>query len=388
MPSNSQKKQISNELKKQMKQAKECMDSGRYDEALEVMNQVLKSNPDAARAYSIIGNIYYKMGRVNDAADHYEKALRIDPKLAPALMMMGNVYSELGDNTKAIDYFDSALKENPKLVKAQLKAGKMDMDEDRLDEAERRCQEAIKYDPQLIAPRLMLASIYQQKGDLDAAEQECRNIITINPEVIAAKVMLARIYLKQKNFSEAEQLLKAAIAMEPESGLETLFYLLGMTYFAMDRLSDAQNAMRKALVENEEFNAARGILIKVLMKQNQFEEALKEARSMGKRRGSSLGTHRLFAAIYSGMGQYGLACQEYQAAINNAPRLLDKYPELGEIPTVYTSDEARAEAYGKAFEEIIQSWSKKEGGRQRNRGRRGMGLGRRGKGRRRQANAN
>ncbi len=375
------------DIKKKFELAKECIDSERFDDAVTVLNELIQLKPDAGQAYVMLGNIHYKLGRVDDALAFFEKAIGINPKLASAMVMLGNLYNESGDSDRAIEYYDSALAQNPKLLKTQIKASKIDIDAERLDEAEKRCHEAIKYNPQLVMARLMLANIYLKKGNLSAAEEECRTIITINGKVVAARLMMGKICMRQKKFAEAEEVIGSAIKLNPEAGLASLHLMHGLASFALNNVKSAELAFIRALNENNGFTMARTMLIKCYIQQERYQLGVEEVRKLSKDKGQGKGKarpmliHRLLGEIYCGMGEYRLAVEEYNAAINNAPKLLEKFHELGEINKVYKDDKSRAEAYKAAFEQIMASREQGKGSSSR----RGQAGGQRQGGRRKQA---
>ena len=345
------------EVKKKFELAKECIDSERYDEAISALHQLIEIKPDAGQAFVMLGNVHYKLGQVDDALLQFEKAISINPKLSSAMVMIGNIYSEFGDSEKAIGFFDSAIEQNPKLIKAQIKASKIDIEAERLDEAEQRCREAIKYNPQLLTARLMLASIFMKKGELSSAETECRSAITINGSVIVARLMLGNICMQQKRFAEAEEAFDEALKLNPEAGLARLYLMRGLASYALSNSKAAEQSFSAALKEHDGLTIARNMLIKCYIQQERYELALEEARKLAKSKAKPMIVHRLLGEIYSCMGEYGIAVEEFNAAINHAPKLLEKYPELGEVAKVYQDDKARSEAYKNIFEQVISSRS-------------------------------
>jgi len=361
-------------VKKKFELAKECIDSERYDEAVTALNELIEIKPDAGQAYVMLGNVLYKLGRVDDALVHFEKAISINPKLAYAMLMIGNIYNEFGDSDKAIDYFDSALEQNPKLIKAQIKASKIDIDAERLDEAEQRCREAIKFNPQLLSARLMLASILMKKKNLAAAEEECQCAITINESVIVSRLMLGKICMQQKRFAEAEEAFDAALKLNPETGLARLHLMRGLASFALKNIKSAEQLFIAALKEQDGLTIARNMLIKCYINQSRYQLAIEEARKLAKSKAKPMMVHRLLGEIYCGMEEFGLSVEEYNAAINHAPKLLEKYPELGEIAKVYQDNKSRAGAYKTIFEQIISNRSGGGGARKGSKGLRRKGL--------------
>ncbi|PKL60766.1 MAG: hypothetical protein CVV33_00945 [Methanomicrobiales archaeon HGW-Methanomicrobiales-4] len=79
-----------------MNRALELELQGNYEEALETFDQVLKIDPNEARAYHAMGDIYDLMGRYNDAVFCYDSALECDPFNADTLFNKGVTLGKMG----------------------------------------------------------------------------------------------------------------------------------------------------------------------------------------------------------------------------------------------------------------------------------------------------
>jgi adenylate cyclase len=100
--------------------AKTNLRQGNYDKALEQAQRGLAIASDAnlngikARAWNIIGNVYYSLGSYDKALEYYNKALAANQELgeksgvARVTMNIGNVYKSLGSYDKALEYYNKA----------------------------------------------------------------------------------------------------------------------------------------------------------------------------------------------------------------------------------------------------------------------------------------
>ncbi len=84
-------------------------------EALELATR-LKSKPDIARSYNIIGISYHRRGNYNEALKYYHKALhmfrqlKMMHKIAGTKNNIGGIYEKLGNYDKALEYYLRALR--------------------------------------------------------------------------------------------------------------------------------------------------------------------------------------------------------------------------------------------------------------------------------------
>jgi tetratricopeptide (TPR) repeat protein len=62
----------------------ECLKARRYDEGIELFNQVLKQNPRSVQSYGNMGLAYAGLGKKARALECLDKALELDPSYEPA----------------------------------------------------------------------------------------------------------------------------------------------------------------------------------------------------------------------------------------------------------------------------------------------------------------
>jgi tetratricopeptide (TPR) repeat protein len=68
----------------------------RYQEAIDVYNQIVARNPKDVESLFWIGYIYDETGKPQDAVNIWQKTLVIDPNYAPSLNSLGYVYAQDG----------------------------------------------------------------------------------------------------------------------------------------------------------------------------------------------------------------------------------------------------------------------------------------------------
>jgi len=81
------------------------IDTGRYDEALKLLNKFLNNYPGSPQLYVNIGIVYWHLGDIERALEFFRKSLRLDPYLRKAVYMLGIVYLKKGDLEKAEKQF-------------------------------------------------------------------------------------------------------------------------------------------------------------------------------------------------------------------------------------------------------------------------------------------
>src|SRR5206468_3988373 len=77
------------------------LNSGRLQDALTELQQVLRLNPKFADAHYQRGKIYAKQGRIPDAVQSLERAITLNPDLDGAYNELGQIYVRTGRRDKA-----------------------------------------------------------------------------------------------------------------------------------------------------------------------------------------------------------------------------------------------------------------------------------------------
>tara|TARA_B100000927_G_scaffold291671_1_gene295419 strand:- start:4575 stop:5759 length:1185 start_codon:yes stop_codon:yes gene_type:complete len=92
-----------------------------YSEAINILEKVIKSDPNIKTAHYQIGMSYFYLNRYNAAKDSFLSALRIDSNYANAIYMLAASYIQMRD-------YDQAEKEALKLVKIKKNDGDIILD--------------------------------------------------------------------------------------------------------------------------------------------------------------------------------------------------------------------------------------------------------------------
>ena len=101
----------------------DCLDKGKYDDAIADYTKAIALDPNCARAYNDRGVAYYRKGAFDRAIADFDKAIALNRNYALAYFNRGVVYYEKGNKEQTIVDYRKALEINPsdQLTKNNLK---------------------------------------------------------------------------------------------------------------------------------------------------------------------------------------------------------------------------------------------------------------------------
>jgi len=109
---------VSNNIKKMMAQAFECVEDENFSDALKLYDLALKEDPDNPNVLVDKGATLQNMGKLKLAIRSYDKALNISPNHLDALLNKGATLHSDEKYLEAIECYDTALKIDKKCAMA------------------------------------------------------------------------------------------------------------------------------------------------------------------------------------------------------------------------------------------------------------------------------
>ncbi|WP_027362388.1 tetratricopeptide repeat protein [Desulfospira joergensenii] len=117
------------------------------------LEEHLKKNPDDARAWTELGNLFFDTHRPADAIEAYTKALALEPGKPGVLTDLGVMYRRSGQPEKAVEAFDKAIQADPSFETARFNKGIVLMhDLEDMEAAVQAWEDLVKINPMALAP--------------------------------------------------------------------------------------------------------------------------------------------------------------------------------------------------------------------------------------------
>ncbi len=141
----------------------------RREEAITVLQDILKKKPEYYDATNLLGEILYSNDRYKEAINVYMNALRYHPGNYDLYYNLGMVYTMVNDFQRAKEFYQKAAEINSLLYNAKLSLGQIALIAGDLDEAEEYFKESVKGEEVEAGSYYYLSQVAILKGDKEKA---------------------------------------------------------------------------------------------------------------------------------------------------------------------------------------------------------------------------
>ncbi len=203
--------------KKLAASAKRMIQQGAYEEAAQALRESIEADPQSAKSYRSLADLYRKMGLVEDEAQVYQDWMAGRPDDALPHYFMANAMLRAGadaDVLAELSQFQSlsgeTLSSYPMAASVYRKLG-MHAEEGLL------LQDWVNEAPNSTDARRTLAQHYRQVGNLEASLAEYQVVADLLPENVGSHSNLAAAYQRLNLYAEAQQEYHEALNLRPNS---------------------------------------------------------------------------------------------------------------------------------------------------------------------------
>lgn len=310
----------------QLSEARELGLERNFEQAVALVEEIIKDDPDVIDAYFTLGNLYFKEGKFEEALESFFKALERKPDDAFTAINIANSYISMGDFNEAEKFLLSII-------------------------------DALPPDSQI---HFILGNVNNFQKEYDEALKNYKKCLELNPSSASAYNAIGGIYVIQGNLDEAENFLEKAMDLNPQ--LRNLHYNLAQLYEAKD---DFQQAIKEYQTELENiphnFRASFN-LSRIYRNLGQSEDELKYLKKTKEINPNFPLSYFYLARIYLNEGE------NYDEAISLAKKGIELKPEKKDLPLGYflladlynrVGDSVKSSEYARKGKELVRSNSEK-----------------------------
>lgn len=210
---------------------------GRLQEAVAVFDQALRRDRGQGEIYIQKGNVLQQLDRFQEAVDAFDRALALNPQDANVYSNKGNALRRLGRSQEALTAYEQALAIDPGHILSYTNKGNALRELGRLQEALTAYERALAIDPDL-------AIIYYNKGIAFMSLQQPREAIAAFDQALARDPNLV---LASENKATALQLLQLPQVSVRKQEQALAYYRKGIELLQMQRLREALTSFEQAI---------------------------------------------------------------------------------------------------------------------------------------------
>lgn len=303
------------------------LNTGNYDQAVEEFETVIERFPGtewAARAQYNIGDSYYNAGDYDRAIEEYSRVLEGYPGSEYILEAINGIqFAQLsaGESDSSTDVLEDFLDENPTSETADRLRFRQAQNTLQSGDYEAAVSEFRQYlritnnQSMMAEAYFNLADAYQRMDQYDEAAEAYRSIINDFPDSDRAAPALAelgQILLDNEEYNEAQSVFEELA--DKDSRYQQEAYLgIGRAALGLEETGEARQYFERVLSINENNDAARTGLGKVLLMDGRNEEARRFFSMVAENNTTAIGAEAqyLLATTYLEAGDRERALEEF-----------------------------------------------------------------------------
>lgn len=268
-----------------VEQANAVKESGDYDTALAMFQEILAENPTLTTAYLGIGDIYVLKKDYEKAEPAYNRAARLEPRNFDAQYGHGLALQMLKRFVEAVRAYHRALTIDPANPKANLNIAVTYLQMNEPESALAFAEKAVQLDPGNGAARINLGAAYEKTGKNAQAIEQYLAAMEMVENTPPLMMNLINVLAAEKRYQEAANTAENLVRIAPSAdGYERL----GWCYFRLSDFEKSLDAYRQAVqIDPNHWQSHNGVGVNLLnrwlLSKKQDTTAMREARDAFRR---------------------------------------------------------------------------------------------------------
>jgi tetratricopeptide (TPR) repeat protein len=249
---------------------------GKEDEAIPLLETVLKEAPEVIDAYYTLANCHFKKKEFEKAAALYRTTLAKRPDHDYAMIGLADTLVAQGRSDEAIAGYEHFLKSDTGNAQILYRLAQVQLDAERDDDAAASFRKTLLAEPKTARAEVGLGVIAFRKGRAEEAKAALARALAIDPKARWARYNTALIAEAEKDPARAIAEYRAEIADYPDAykALFNLGRLLGKS----GDLPGAVALLRRCVEHQPEWPIGRFYLAQALLQSGDLEAAKTEAQ--------------------------------------------------------------------------------------------------------------
>ena len=202
-------------LKKEVNYAVKLLTNGQINEALKIVEALIKKSPNVPLLYNIRGVCYQTIRELGNAIDDFSQATILKSDYAEAYCNLGVTYQEKGDLISAVNAYKNAIDNDNNYPTAHNNLGKIFLASGEIDSSIEHLECAITLKSDFADAHNNLGSAFLRINKLNDAIKSYKKAIALKPDFAVANNNLGIAYLRTGDPKLASKFFENAITITP-----------------------------------------------------------------------------------------------------------------------------------------------------------------------------
>ncbi len=339
---------------------------GEFDEALAVVDQIAKKQPNNPMIHDMRGRTYLARRDLVSARNAFEAQLKADPTLFTATANLAAIDLIEKKTDDARKRLQAVVKADPKNVYALLALTKLQADAGAsLDETKQSLKNAIQAVPRAPEPRLQLIALTLRARLYKEALVAAQEAAAAFPGDAAVADAVGRAQMEAGDVEQAISTFRKLASTETKSALA--YTRLADIYQKEGKREQAETALLKALEVEPDLQSVQGALVDLLIRSNRNADALAFIQRQQRAAPNKAFPYSLAAAYHIRLRELDAALVSYRTGLakTGAPELaqgwhrllghMHKYDEADRLAASWLKDHPKDSAFGYQVAELAIS---------------------------------
>lgn len=189
---------------------------GRYQESIDKLANVIKTEPNSVPAHYLQGLDYYRLKKFTEAVGELSKTVQLSPDYALAFFNLGMAQAHAGLIDAAIATLQKTLQLDPTNFEAAYNLGVAFIQKQQLAPAADAFRQSVTINPDLARGHRALGETLLYQGSIDEAISELRRAVDLAPQDPVMHESLAKALSKKGLTAEADEETRRAQQLAPQ----------------------------------------------------------------------------------------------------------------------------------------------------------------------------
>ena len=304
------------------------MSLGQTEDAWKEIGFILKKSPKDEKALTAKGILLISQSKPAEAREVLQEVVKADPQSVVAHFYLGNAFDMLGDTGQAENHWTEAARIAPTYLPAQNALAKVALSNGDVSLLKSIAKIVTERAPNVPDGYRIQAHADALQNNAKNAELELQKAISLAPGSTDTYIDLGRLYMQEKRNGEAEKVLNQVLVAEPQSA-EALTALVQL-FVNNKQLDKATSRVQETIAKSPNFTEAHLLLAELAGSQNNLELAEGElTKALQLERSPRI--YSMLAGAQMQRGEFPKVHATLESAIQNNPKDAEAYWMLGTL---------------------------------------------------------